>query len=79
VFDDHFEHEAWNHTAEERIVLIADIWHPALTATEVRLLEGLHRYAYTYARQLGRYWATNAKAAGRSDDVGDARPPSGTA
>jgi aspartate beta-hydroxylase len=79
VFDDHFEHEAWNHTAEERIVLIADIWHPALTATEVRLLEGLHRYAYTYARQLGRYWATNAKAARASDDVGDARPASGTA
>jgi hypothetical protein len=62
VFDDYFEHEAWNHTEDDRIVLIADMWHPALSATEVRLLEGLHRYAYTYARQLGRYWASNAAA-----------------
>jgi hypothetical protein len=77
VFDDHFEHEAWNHTDEDRIVLIADIWHPALTATEVRLLQGLHGYAYTYARQLGRYWANNAKAAQQGNGVKDARSASG--
>ncbi len=70
VFDDYFEHEAWNHTDEDRIVLIADLWHPALTATEVRLLEGLHRYAFTYARQLGRYWANNAAARRREGVTG---------
>jgi len=63
VFDDHFEHEAWNHTAEERIVLIADLWHPGLSPTEVSLLEGLHRYAAAHARRLNRYWAANAAAA----------------
>ncbi|MGI8413730.1 MAG: aspartyl/asparaginyl beta-hydroxylase domain-containing protein [Solirubrobacteraceae bacterium] len=62
VFDDHLEHEAWNHTEQDRIVLIVDLWHPGLSAAEVRLLEGLHRYAYAYARRLHRYWAANAAA-----------------
>ncbi|MHB8692502.1 MAG: aspartyl/asparaginyl beta-hydroxylase domain-containing protein [Solirubrobacteraceae bacterium] len=62
VFDDFFEHEAWNHTDEDRIVLIVDLWHPGLSATEVRLLKGLHAYAYAYATQLDRYWASNAAA-----------------
>lgn len=63
VFDDHFEHEAWNHTDQDRIVLIVDMWHPGLSDTEVRLLEGLHTYVYAYARQLNRYWSSNAEAA----------------
>ena len=66
VFDDYFEHEAWNHTDRDRIVLIVDLWHPGLSAAEVRLLEGLHGYAYGYAQRLQRYWAANATAsAGR--------------
>jgi hypothetical protein len=63
VFDDFFEHEAWNHTDEDRIVLIADLWHPGLSATEVSLLEGLHSYAYGHAGRLNRYWAANRAAA----------------
>jgi Aspartyl/Asparaginyl beta-hydroxylase/Domain of unknown function (DUF6817) len=63
VFDDHFEHEAWNHTGEDRIVLIVDLWHPDLTGAEIRLLEGLHAYADAAARRLARYWQTNATAA----------------
>jgi aspartate beta-hydroxylase len=63
VFDDFFEHEAWNHTTEDRIVLIVDLWHPGLTAAEISLLEGLHRYAYGHATRLNRYWAANAEAA----------------
>jgi hypothetical protein len=62
VFDDYLEHEAWNHTEQDRIVLIVDLWHPGLSATEVRLLEGLHGYAYAYARRLQRYWAANETA-----------------
>jgi aspartate beta-hydroxylase len=62
VFDDFFEHEAWNHTDQDRIVLIVDIWHPGLSATEVRLLEGLHRYAYAHAQQLNQYWSSNEAA-----------------
>lgn len=63
VFDDYFEHEAWNHTDEDRLVLIVDLWHPGLSDTEVMLLEGLHTYAYVHAERLGRYWSANARAA----------------
>jgi len=56
VLDDHFQHEAWNHTERDRIVLVVDIWHPSLTAREVELLVGLHRYAYRYARRQHRWW-----------------------
>jgi hypothetical protein len=62
VFDDSFEHEAWNHTADDRIVLIVDLWHPGLSSAEVHLLAGLHRYASGYARRLDRYWEANAAA-----------------
>jgi len=62
VFDDYLEHEAWNHTDQDRIVLIVDLWHPGLSATEVRSLEGLQSYAYGYARRLQRYWAANEAA-----------------
>jgi Aspartyl/Asparaginyl beta-hydroxylase len=68
VFDDYFEHEAWNHAEGDRIVLIIDLWHPGLSATEVRLLGGLQRYAYAHARRLGRYWSANAAAAAGSSD-----------
>jgi aspartate beta-hydroxylase len=63
VFDDHYEHEAWNHTAKDRVVLIVDLWHPGLSAAEVRRLEGLQGYALAAARQLTRYWSSNAAAA----------------
>jgi aspartate beta-hydroxylase len=63
VFDDFCEHEAWNYTDQHRIVLIVDLWHPGLSAAEVRLLEGLHGYTYAHARRLGGYWAANAAAA----------------
>lgn len=35
VFDDSFEHEAWNDdAAHSRIVLIVDVWHPDLSPQE---------------------------------------------
>jgi aspartate beta-hydroxylase len=34
TFDDTFEHEAWNHSAETRVVLILDSWNPDLTEVE---------------------------------------------
>jgi aspartate beta-hydroxylase len=63
VFDDHFEHEAWNHTDQDRIVLIVDVWHPDLSDAEVGLLEGLHAYTAHHARRLSRYWSANEAAA----------------
>ena len=34
VFDDSFEHEAWNHSEEERKVFILEVWHPDLSHLE---------------------------------------------
>ncbi|CAM9782549.1 unnamed protein product, partial [Ectocarpus sp. 13 AM-2016] len=36
VFDDCYEHEVWNKTERERVLLLFDLWHPDL-AGEVRL------------------------------------------
>jgi aspartate beta-hydroxylase len=63
VFDDRYDHEAWNHTAAERIVLIVDLWHPGISADEVRWLESVQAYAAFHAVRLGRYWARNDAAA----------------
>jgi aspartyl/asparaginyl beta-hydroxylase (cupin superfamily) len=37
-FDDSIEHEAWNPSAEPRIVLIFDVWRPELSARERELI-----------------------------------------
>jgi aspartate beta-hydroxylase len=34
VFDDTYEHEAWNLSKQVRVVLIADLWNPHLTEVE---------------------------------------------
>jgi aspartate beta-hydroxylase len=34
TFDDTFEHEAWNHSHQTRVVLIMDSWNPDLTEVE---------------------------------------------
>jgi aspartate beta-hydroxylase len=34
VFDDSFEHEAWNRSEQMRAVLIFEIWHPQLNEGE---------------------------------------------
>jgi aspartate beta-hydroxylase len=41
VFDDSFEHEAWNNGDSERIVLLIQFWHPELTEAEVWALKEL--------------------------------------
>jgi aspartyl/asparaginyl beta-hydroxylase (cupin superfamily) len=38
IFDDSIEHEAWNDSAEDRVILVFDIWRPELTEQEKREL-----------------------------------------
>ena len=49
LFDDSFEHEVWNETAEPRLVLIVDLWHPQLRTDSQR------RGAMWQAWQADRY------------------------
>ena len=44
VFDDSFEHEAWNKSDGERIVLLIQFWHPDLTEAEVWALQELRPF-----------------------------------
>ena len=41
VFDDTFEHEAWNDSDVPRAVLILDIWSPFVSAAERDLVRSL--------------------------------------
>jgi aspartyl/asparaginyl beta-hydroxylase (cupin superfamily) len=41
AFDDSINHEAWNDSADDRIVLIFDVWHPVLTEQERRDITSL--------------------------------------
>jgi hypothetical protein len=63
AFDDSFVHEVWNEGDRDRVVLVVDVWHPDLSDHEVSLLEGLHRYAFSHASGLLRYWDNNDRAA----------------
>jgi len=38
VFDDTIEHEAWNESSEDRVVLIFDVWNPYLSVAERELV-----------------------------------------
>jgi hypothetical protein len=44
IFDDSFDHEVWNDSDSERVVLIIDFWHPDLTSAE--------RWAISQARSM---------------------------
>lgn len=53
VFDDSFEHEAWNHhKSQSRICLIMDIWHPELSDREVTVLKFLEKGKMKLAKSL---------------------------
>jgi hypothetical protein len=51
VFDDMTTHEAWNDSDRTRVVLIADLWRPELTALERRGIEDLMDCAEPAAAQ----------------------------
>lgn len=50
AFDDTIEHEAWNDSDRQRIVLIFDVWNPHLTVAEQELLTKF----YSLAEEQGR-------------------------
>ena len=58
VFDDSFEHEAWNRSDEIRIVLILEVWHPDLAEFEKealrRTITGLSVFDERYSKLVGR-------------------------
>jgi hypothetical protein len=41
IFDDSFEHSAWNRGAGDRLVLLLDVWSPEVLVEERALIEGM--------------------------------------
>ena len=69
VFDDSFEHEAWNKdNTQSRIVLIFDVWHPDLTPKEVKFLTFLQN---TSMRAAKRATSSSASGDGGHDPTSD--------
>lgn len=58
IFDDSFRHRAWNRGTASRLVLIVDVWHPALSAIERRLVAAVITTQDYYNR---RYFAPPAR------------------
>lgn len=48
VFDDTIEHEAWNGSAETRVILLFEIWRPELTPEERALVSAMYEAIETY-------------------------------
>ena len=48
IFDDSFEHEAWNRGTETRVVLLFEIWRPELSAEECAALTRIFEAIDTY-------------------------------
>ena len=48
VFDDSVEHEAWNNSDHDRLVLIFDVWRPDISKEERRQIETLFDIVDTY-------------------------------
>jgi hypothetical protein len=48
VFDDSVEHEAWNNSDSDRLVLIFDVWRPDISGEERRQIEALFNVVDTY-------------------------------
>jgi aspartate beta-hydroxylase len=61
VFDDTFEHEAWNKSKQTRVVLIFDIWNPYLTDVEREamriVVEELGRFNQAHGQEERAYAA----------------------
>jgi aspartyl/asparaginyl beta-hydroxylase (cupin superfamily) len=61
VIDDFYEHEVWNNTDKDRLVLVADLWHPDLSEAERGALEALNYQVERQAKGRLNYWNMNAK------------------
>lgn len=55
LFDDTIQHEAWNESGEDRVILIFDIWRPELTEAEREMVRALFAAVDSYGG-AGQAW-----------------------
>lgn len=51
IFDDTFEHEAWNRSGDTRVVLLFDVWRPELSEEERALVTAMFSAVDAYGAQ----------------------------
>jgi len=51
IFDDSFQHEAWNRSQQRRAVLIFDVWHPEVSLAEREGITALTQAIDTFNRK----------------------------
>jgi aspartyl/asparaginyl beta-hydroxylase (cupin superfamily) len=52
IFDDTFDHEAWNGSDEQRIILIFDVWNPQLSLPEREAFRRVLDQSARFEREL---------------------------
>lgn len=54
IFDDSFNHEAWNKSGNTRVVLIFEAWRPDMTAGEIQAVEASYaaRQTWMHSRRM---------------------------
>jgi aspartate beta-hydroxylase len=57
IFDDTIEHEAWNDSDELRVIMIFDIWHPALSVGERAMIKATSEALNAFAGMPEGYGA----------------------
>lgn len=53
IFDDSFQHEAWNRSNQSRAVLILEVWNPQLTAVERQAVSAVLAVIHDFDRRYG--------------------------
>ena len=55
LFDDSYEHEAWNHASRDRVVLILEAWNPHVTDAEREGIEMIFKLRRDWLDQFDVY------------------------
>jgi len=61
VFDDSFQHEAWNKSSALRAVLILEVWNPQLSAAEQQAVAAVLSVIRDFEREYGAATATTTR------------------
>jgi aspartyl/asparaginyl beta-hydroxylase (cupin superfamily) len=53
IFDDSIEHEAWNNSASDRVILLFDIWRPEISLEERAAISAIFAAIDSYGSGAG--------------------------
>jgi len=63
IFDDSFDHSAWNLSEDSRVVLIFEAWRPDMTQGEINAVKASYEAREAYTKHRGDVLKTLAQAA----------------